>query len=113
MKLERIPSNWGVELPELAAAWTALENALNEVVKARESLDKITHREEQYPDGATYLASNDDFNKYMPLYVKLADTERAASAAQNFIQNMEYQRQGGLSGIWAREIERAQKGETK
>ena len=103
MDLERIPSNWGVTLPELAAAWTALENALNEVATARESLDKITRHEEQYPDGQTHLVYNDDFDDYMPLYIKLSDAERAACAAQKLIQNMEYQRQGGLTGTvgWA------------
>lgn len=113
MELERIPSNWGVELPELAAVWTALENALSEVGKAREALDKLTHHEEQYPDGETYLAYNADFDKYMLLYTKLAEAERAASAAQTLIQNMEYQRRGGLNGIlgWAGEL--ARKGETK
>lgn len=88
-----------IKVPEFISAWTALENALNEISKARESLDKLIHHAEQYADG-TVLMLNDDIEEYMPLYVKLSEAERAANAAQKIIDSIEYKRNGGFNGLF-------------
>lgn len=113
MDSNRTSTEFGIELPELSAAWTALENALNEVSKAREALDQLTQHEEHYNDGTSHLAYNDDIDKYMPLYTKLIEAERAAHAAQQIIIGMEYQRRGGLAGIFAGAINKKEREKEK
>jgi len=87
------PEQFGIELPELAAAWTALENARNEIVSARDSLPSLI--------GLT----SEEYNEYAPLYEKINNAERTISATQQSIKDMEYRRKGGLNGMFAWVIE--------